>query len=57
MRTEHEIDVQVNAAITQENKGQTKWPSMTYEQGVRSALDSLDWVRGFNNVAPMDEVV
>lgn len=50
-RTEDEIDVQVNAAITQENKGETKWPGMTYEQGVRAALD---WVRGFNDEAPMD---
>jgi len=48
MRTEQEIEDQINEAV--ENDG--KWPGMTYESGVASALR---WVTGEDDLAPMND--
>jgi hypothetical protein len=49
-RTDDEIDEQKNKAL--ESDGRSKWPGMTYEQGVARALD---WVTGYDDVAPMED--
>lgn len=41
---ESELDAVVNACLDAEENGTTKWPGMTYEQGVKSALE---WVQGY----------
>lgn len=47
-----EIDDVRNKASEQEDKGGSKWPGMTYEQGVNAALD---WVVGDNEENPMPD--
>ena len=49
--SEKQIDAQLNLAAEAEEHG-TKWPGMTYEQGVRAGIE---WVLGWINEAPMDE--
>lgn len=48
-RTEEEIDEQLNKAIEGSYKP-SRWPSMTYEQGVRAAMD---WLLGDDDDPPM----
>ncbi len=48
--TEDQIDEQLNLAAAQEEEGGSKWPGMSYEQGVRAAID---WMRGFADEPPM----
>lgn len=51
MRTRQEIDDQLNKAADGMDKG-SKWPGMSYEQGVDHALR---WVTGDEEIGPMDE--
>ena len=51
-RPQEEIDEQLNQALEQEEAGGSRWPGMTYEQGVRAALD---WVTGHNDTPPMED--
>jgi hypothetical protein len=49
--TQEEIDAVLNKAAEQTEKGGTKWPGMSYEQGVENAIL---WMQGvYDN--PMDE--
>lgn len=48
--SEDEINDQVNKSLEAEECG-SRWPGMTYEQGVRAALD---WVLGDEETGPMD---
>lgn len=53
MRTEQEIDTQMNLAQDQvSNGGGSKWPGMTFEQGVALALA---WALGHEETAPMED--
>lgn len=52
MRSQREIDEQLNLAADQTMEGSTKFPSMTYEDGVEYALR---WVTGQSNDAPMED--
>jgi hypothetical protein len=52
MRPDDEIDEQVNQAQVSEEQGFSKWPGMTYEQGV---LAALRWVRGDDDEPPMSD--
>ncbi len=49
-KSQPEIDEQVNKAYEGLENG-SKWPGMSYEQGVQAALD---WVTGQIDEAPMD---
>jgi hypothetical protein len=49
VRTDKEIDDVLNAAMGAENEG-TKWPGMTYEQGVQAAIM---WLLGDSSDNPM----
>lgn len=51
MRAQHEIDDQLNKASEGVNGG-SRWPGMSYEQGVENALL---WVTGVEETGPMDE--
>lgn len=52
-RTRDEIDAQIDATGDAGiGMGASKWPGMTYEQGVSAALR---WVTGDDDTAPMDE--
>lgn len=42
--TEEQLDAVVGVCIEAEENGTTKWPGMTYEQGVKAALE---WVQGY----------
>lgn len=52
MRTQAEIDEVLNEALESEENGRTRWPGMTYEQGVAAALY---WVTGNVEDSPMAE--
>lgn len=51
-RTAEEIADQENEAQDQVMGGGSRWPGMSYEQGVVAALR---WVTGEDDVAPMAE--
>lgn len=51
-RSEEEIDEQLNRAAEAADAGQSKWPGMTYEQGVDNALR---WVTGQTDDLPMED--
>ena len=49
MRTEQEIEAMTDKAV--EHSHENKWPGMTYEQGVRAALD---WVMEYEDDDPTE---
>ena len=51
-RTRSEIDEQLNACVDSIDEGRSKYPGMTYEQGVDAALR---WVAGDTDDAPMED--
>jgi hypothetical protein len=51
-RTDQEIDEQRNAASEALDEGGSKWPGMSYEQGVQNALA---WVVGDSEDLPMED--
>lgn len=51
-RTDDEIDGVLNAVADVQDSGSTKWPGMSYEQGVENALR---WVLGEIDDNPMDD--
>ncbi len=51
-RSEEEIDEQVNKATENINTVGSAWRGMSYEQGVR---DALDWVTSNSDDPPMDQ--
>ena len=44
MPTENEINNVLNECAEREDLGETKYPGMTYEQGVRNAIE---WLQGY----------
>jgi len=51
-RSDEEIDEQLNIAMEQFDKGGSKFPGMTYEQGVAEALQ---WVLGDSDDQPIPD--
>lgn len=51
-RSDDEIEEQISRASDSVARGSTRWPGMTYEQGVDAALR---WVLGENDEAPMED--
>ncbi len=52
MRPQAEIDEQLNRALESEEAGRSKWPGMTYEQGVEAAIR---WMSGQVEDKPMED--
>lgn len=52
IRPEKQIDEAINKCMEQEEKGGSKWPGMTYEQGVSEALR---WMTGATDDNPMED--
>jgi len=51
-RTDQEINDVLNDCMEQETKGGSRWPAMTYEQGV---AEGLRWVTGQSEDHPTQE--
>lgn len=51
-RCENEIDDVLNKAAEQEEQGGSKWPGMSYEQGVTAGIL---WILGHIDDNPMDD--
>jgi len=51
-RTEDEIEDVRDLCMEQESAGSSRWPGMTYEQGVAAAIA---WLLGENDHNPMEE--
>lgn len=49
---EDEIQVVIDDAHDSIDEGRSRWPSMTYEQGV---ADALRWISGDRDEAPFEE--
>ena len=43
---EDEIDDVLNKCVESEESGVSRWPGMTYEQGVKAAIE---WMQGFGD--------
>lgn len=50
--TTDEIEEQLTKAIEQNHKGASRWPGMSYEQGVENALR---WATGETDDKPMED--
>ena len=48
--TQVQIDEVLNECAKQEEAGGSRWPGMTFEQGVEAALE---WVSGDRTVSPL----
>jgi len=48
--TENEIDNVLNECMEKEELGETRYPGMTYEQGIKAALE---WTQGYGE-NPLD---
>jgi len=51
-RSNEEIEDTINECSMLEEEGRTKFPGMTYEQGVKAGID---WVTGQSDEHPLDE--
>lgn len=51
-KSREEIDRQIDLAMTSINEGGSKYPGMSYEEGVRNGIE---WVLGEVEEAPMEE--
>ena len=51
-RTEREIDDSINTAYELKDEVGSKWPGMSYEDGVIAALE---WIKGDRDEAPFEE--
>lgn len=51
-RTDAEVNELVDKCADAENNGTTRYPGMTYEQGIRAALE---WVTGSQDGHPLEE--
>jgi hypothetical protein len=52
MKTEQEIEQYLNESLPEGAGGPSKWPGMSYEQGVDAALR---WVLGYTDEKPMED--
>lgn len=51
-RSQEEVDEQLNLAMEAVDRGRSKWPGMSYEDGVRAALN---WMTGDDETPPMED--
>jgi hypothetical protein len=52
VRTQEEVNQQLDKVNDNINKGISKYPGMTYEEGIRAAID---WMSGESDEPPMDD--
>ncbi len=52
VKSDEEINDLIQRCMDAESAGTTKYFGLTYEQGVKSALD---WVTGNDDIHPLDE--
>ena len=52
VRTSEEVNSVIDAAAVMVERGRSKFPGMTYEEGVRAALD---WILGNIDDHPMED--
>jgi hypothetical protein len=52
VRSQEEVNEQIDRASDNINKGISKYPGMTYEEGIRAAID---WMSGESDELPMDD--
>lgn len=52
VRTEKEINQLLNECAEAEDMGTTKFPGMTYEQGIKEAIE---WLSGDSNCYPLTD--
>ena len=52
VRTEEEINRLLNECVEAEEMGTTKFPGMTYEQGLK---DAIEWLCGDSSCYPLDD--
>lgn len=52
MPSDTEIDEQLNRARDQEEQGDSRWPGMSYEQGVAAAIM---WLRDETDEVPIED--
>lgn len=50
-RTEEEINDLLNKCVDAEDTGESKYPGMTYEQGIKAAIE---WLTGNTDDNPLD---
>lgn len=50
-RTEEEINELLNKCSEAEEEGASRYPGMTYEEGIHAAID---WMLGYNDDNPLD---
>lgn len=50
-RTEEEINDLLNKCAESEDTGESKYPGMTYEQGIKAAIE---WLTGDTDDNPLD---
>jgi hypothetical protein len=50
-RTDEETDELLNKCSDQENKGGSKYPGMTYEQGIQAGIS---WLLGYADENPLE---
>lgn len=51
-RTDSEVDKVLNACGDASDRGVSRFPGMTYEDGVRAGID---WLTGFTDDHPLEE--
>ena len=52
VRTEQEVNQLLNECVEAEEMGTTKFPGMTYEQGLK---DAIEWLCGDSSCYPLDD--
>lgn len=52
MRDQSEVEALLDKAFPDGAEGPSRYPGMTYEQGVD---ETLRWVLGFSDVSPMED--
>lgn len=50
MREKYEMDDQIDLASDASNDGESRYPNMSYEDGIREALE---WAAGYSEEAPL----
>jgi hypothetical protein len=51
-RTTKQIDDLISKCWDQENEGGSKYPGMTFEQGIKEAID---WITGNQDETPLED--
>ena len=51
-KTEAELDKALNEAYESKDEHGSKWPGMSYEDGV---IATIEWIKGNSDEAPMEE--